>query len=43
MKLEEWYWLDVQDRTWKVAGMILPNILQEIGKIQGQANLAAGG
>jgi hypothetical protein len=30
MPLEQWYWLDVRDRTWKVAAMILPNITYAI-------------
>ena len=26
MSAEAWYWLNVKDRTWKLAGMLLPNI-----------------
>jgi len=26
LALERWYWIDVMDRTWKVAGMVLPGV-----------------
>ncbi len=26
MSTSEWYWMNVKDRTWKLAGMLLPNI-----------------
>jgi len=42
-KLEEWYWLHVQDRTWKVAGMILPFIVDALKGVQAEADLAAAG
>lgn len=35
---EEWYWIAVQDRTWKVASMIIPIVVATLDAIQIKAN-----
>lgn len=35
---EEWYWMPVAERTWKVAAMIIPNVSTLLEGIQMKAN-----
>jgi hypothetical protein len=35
---EEWYWIAVQDRTWKVASMVIPSVISTLEAIEMKAN-----